>query len=95
MYISSGTVTISNTDIYRNEAVYVCARYMNLLGHTPPLPNAPRWGACFYEFVVISQGGGVYVNYGTVTFDNSDIYGNQAYGVGKPRPNAIPMPPMK
>ena len=39
---------------------------------------SPRWGARFYDFVISVQGGGVYVNGDTVTFDNCNIHNNQA-----------------
>ena len=53
-------------------------------------PHGPNGGACFYDFVMSVQGGGVYVRMvaGTVTFDNCNIHSNTASYVSNAPPHA-------
>ena len=38
VWILSGTVSFNTCNIYENTATYVCARFLNLLGHFPHRP---------------------------------------------------------
>jgi hypothetical protein len=72
--VRSGTVTISSCTISGNTAGFVRA-------HPQKFPS-PRWENCApmgdSRFARCLQGGGVYVNGGTVSIVNSQIYSNRA-----------------
>ena len=73
LYIE-GTATLTNTNVYQNEARYVCSPIDHSLNCHP----APRWNVTRAHGW--QDGGGLYI-YGTATLINTNVYKNQAGGV--------------
>ena len=72
-----GTTTLTNTNVYQNEARYVCSPIDHSLNFHP----APRWNVtCARGW---QDGGGLYID-GTATLTNINVYANQAYDVRSP-----------
>ena len=66
-----GTATLTNTNVYQNEARYVCSPIDHSLNCHP----APRWNVtCAY---VWQCGGGLRID-GTATLTDTNVYSNQA-----------------
>jgi hypothetical protein len=77
-------VTISSCTISRNTIYYVSAS---------KVPNAPRDGIFTYGLRLCLQGGGVYVQGGTVTLSSCTINGNRASTVRRSS-SKVPIAPM-
>ncbi len=67
-------MSIVNSQIYSNTASYVCNRLQNF-----PLPRWDFHMCC--ALCLQGQGGGVFINSGTVTLSSCTITGNFASGV--------------
>ena len=77
-----GTATLTNTNVYENQAEWVCLPF-ELSWHVYP---APRWNvAC----VPAWQSGGGLCIYGTATLTNTNVYENQAGEVCSSRAGAL------
>ena len=80
MYISGGTVTVTGSNIYSNEARSVGACLLNPRGtffRRPRRKKLPRSDLIF----LVWQGAGVYIAKGTVSFDSCNIHDNTARSV--------------
>ena len=70
----SGTATLTNTNVYENQADGVSSPFELFLSVYP----APRWNvACAHGW---QYGGGLYIE-GTATLTNTKVYENQAIDV--------------
>ena len=73
----AGTATLTNTNVYQNEAIYVCS----LLEPSVTFHPSPRWNVtCARGW---QAGGGLLID-GTATLTNSNVYANQAGEVCSP-----------
>jgi hypothetical protein len=81
VFVSGGSVSIVNSQIYSNTATGVRA-------HAQKFP-LPQWGNS--RFARCLQGGGIRVDGGTVTISSCTISGNTAYYV-RAHPQKFPMP---
>jgi hypothetical protein len=77
VYVGSGTVTITSSSIYGNTAPYVRAHVQKFPSH-PDVKVADVLALTLACTARCLQGGGVYVNSGTVTITSSSIHGNTA-----------------
>ena len=78
LYIS-GTATLTDTNVYANEAGYVCSPSKVSLNYHP----APRWNVTFTCLLSLLQGGGLSVNFGGVAhLDGCQVYENVASTLG-------------
>ena len=76
LYIE-GTATLTNTNVYQNEARYVCSPIDHSLNFHP----ASRWNVtCAHGW----QGGGGLLIQGTATLTNINVHANQAGWVCSP-----------
>ena len=72
-----GTATLTNTNVYDNQAGYVSSPFELFLSFHP----APRWNVtCAHGWQV---GGGLFIS-GTATLINTNVYANQAGWVCSP-----------
>ena len=72
-----GTATLTNTNVYENQAGYVCLQLELSLNFHP----SPRWNVtCARGW---QSGGGLYFS-GTATLTNTNVYANQANYVCSP-----------
>ena len=76
LYIS-GTATLTNTNVYANQAYYVSSPFERSLNLHP----APRWNVTFAHGW--QYGGGLYID-STATLINTNVYSNQADYVCSP-----------
>ena len=73
----AGTATLTNTNVYQNEAIYVCS----LLEPSVTFHPSPRWNVtCARGW---QAGGGLLID-GTATLTNTNVYDNQASLVCSP-----------
>ena len=75
MYIIGGTVTVTDTNIYSNQATIVSGPFLELSPDAPAeetSPNSPN-----VSTFLVWQGGGVSI-WSTVSFDSCNIYNNTA-----------------
>ena len=79
MYSNGGTVTVTDTNIYSNQATYVSGLFLELSSGAPGGRNFPELTKC--EHVPFWQGGGMYITGGTVTVTGTNIYSNSASSV--------------
>ena len=70
LYIA-GTATLTNTNVYENQANYVCSPFEHSLNLHP----APRWNVTRAHGW--QGGGGLYI-VGTATLTDTNVYANQA-----------------
>ena len=77
---STTPLHLQNCNIYQNNAISEVRNHLHhMTYHIKPYHRPkPRWGACFYNFVISVQGGGVHIYVGTVAFVNCDIHSNTA-----------------
>ena len=75
LYIA-GTATLTNTNVYENQAGEVCSPFELSLSFYP----APRWNVTRAH---VWQGGGLRI-VGTATLTNTNVYDNQADYVCSP-----------
>ena len=79
MYIIGGTVTVTDTNIYSNNAAdvqLVFGTFLALSSYAPGGRNFPELTKC--EHLPFWQGGGIYIEGGTVTVMDTNIYSNTA-----------------
>ena len=67
-----GTATLTNTNVYSNEATGVCSPFSTVFELSSIAPME-RYALVFFHL----QGGGLYI-YGTATLTNTNVYSNEA-----------------
>ena len=85
-----GTATLTNTNVYKNQADTVCSPFEHSVS-LHPAPLLERYVLVFY----LQRGGGLYVS-GTATLTNTNVYSNYARYVCSPSALAqtvLPSPP--
>ena len=75
--INAGTATLTNTNVYSNQASWVCSPSET----SKTFPPSPRWNVTFAHDW--QAGGGLYIT-GTATLSDTNVYANEAGYVCSP-----------
>ena len=76
---TKGTATLTNNNVYDNQAIWVCSSFEHFLN----FHQSPRWNVTCAHGWQEFDGGGLYIS-GTATLTNTNVFENQAGDVCSP-----------